>query len=108
MAKQVINGKRYNTETAECVSSWSNGHFTTDFKYRSKDLYRTPNGNWFMHHCGGAMTDMAQWHGNSCSYGERIEPLAEKEAFAFLQEQSDHSDAAAAIEKYFPASVTDA
>jgi len=31
--KKIINGKLYNTETATCLGSWSNGHDVGDFTY---------------------------------------------------------------------------
>jgi len=82
--KKVINGKVYDTKTAELVHEWSNGHFTNDFQYRSKDLYRTSKGNWFIHHEGGAMTDMAQSCGNNSVCGSSdIEPISERDALGF-------------------------
>lgn len=43
--KKVVDGKVYNTETAELVHEWSNGRYGNDFRYRGKDLYRTKKGN---------------------------------------------------------------
>lgn len=84
--KKIIEGKLYNTDTAECLHSWDNGYFGGDFKYRSKDLYRTPNGRLFLHHTGGAMTDMKQTAGsNTWSGGEDIEVIDEVTAVRFLE-----------------------
>lgn len=84
--KAVINGKRYDTETAEVVISWTNGYYPNDFKFREKSLYRTPKGNWFILHVGGAMTDMAQRAGsNSMTGGSSIEPITADNARQFLE-----------------------
>ncbi|MFC1761807.1 hypothetical protein ACFL6U_06975 [Planctomycetota bacterium] len=48
----TISGKYYDTETAQLIYTWNNGVYsTTDFGYRSKVLYRTSNGDWFLVQC---------------------------------------------------------
>ena len=106
---KVIDGKRYNTETAEQVYSYWNGMGRTDFRFRSKDLYLTKKGVWFIHHEGGAMSDMAVPVGsNGWGGSEDIEPVSAEDAFGFLQAHSDESKAAEAIDKYFADRVQDA
>lgn len=84
--RQVIDGKVYNTETAKLLHQWTNGHYTNDFKYRSKDLYQTKKGAFFLHHDGGALTDMQKSHGeNSWGGSESIEPIDRKTAMRFLE-----------------------
>ena len=103
--RQVINGKLYDTTTAEQIHRWDNGHFSTDFKFRAKTLYRTQKGNLFLHHEGGAMTDMSQPTGsNSYSGGESIEPIDEQTAVRFL-ESHDGTDV---MLEHFPDYVEDA
>lgn len=103
--RQVIQGKLYDTATAEQVHHWDNGHFSTDFKFREKTLYRTGKGNLFIHHIGGAMTDMAQPAGsNSYSGGESIEPINEQTAVRFLESHNGTD----AILKHFPDHVDEA
>ena len=84
--RQVIDGKIYDTETATLLHGWDNGNSHGDFKYRSKDLYRTPRGRYFLHHVGGAMTDMAVSVGNN-SYGgsETLEVIDRETAMRFLE-----------------------
>lgn len=53
--KKVINGKVYNTETAEEVASYSFSN-SNDFRYIREKLYRTKKGNWFLYGEGGPMT----------------------------------------------------
>lgn len=82
--RQVIEGKIFDTNTAIKLHSWDNGH--SDFKYRSKDLYRTLRGRYFLYHEGGAMTDMAKnCDNNSWTGSEAIEPIDEKTAIRFLE-----------------------
>ena len=84
--RKVINEKVYDTKTAELIHQYDNGRYTNDFRYRSKDLYRTKKGNWFIHHEGGPMTDMAVPVGsNSTSGSESIEPISEEHVIRFLE-----------------------
>lgn len=84
--KKVINGKLYDTETAELIFEWNNGRYCTDFRHREKDLYRTKKGNWFIRHAGGPMTDMAVPTGSNATSGsEKIEPVSEEDAYRFLE-----------------------
>lgn len=84
--KKVVDGKLYDTETAELVHEWDNGRYGNDFRYRSKDLYRTKKGNWFMYHVGGPMTDMSVSCGSNSTCGSKdIEPVSEKDAVGFLE-----------------------
>lgn len=105
---RVINGKRYNTDTAKTIYSWDNGQFIDDFRRRDKTLYLTNKGNWFIHHEGGAMTDMAKAHGTASTGSENIEPVSENDAYGFLEVHSGESVAREAIEKHFPDMVEDA
>lgn len=103
--KKIIDGKRYDTTTATLVHDWDNGQWDSDFHFRSKALYRTPRGNWFIMHTGGAMTDMARSVGSN-SYGgsSDIEPVSATDAFRFLV---SHGGVEAA-ERYFPDQIEDA
>lgn len=103
--KKVVDGKVYNTETAELVHEWSNGRYGNDFRYRGKDLYRTKKGNWFLLHEGGPMTDMAKSCGDNSFCGSRdIEPISEKDVIGFLESH----DGAEVILKYFSDQVEEA
>ncbi|WP_400244970.1 hypothetical protein AB3U99_01210 [Niallia sp. JL1B1071] len=101
---KIIDGKRYNTDTAEEICDWTNGKFGK-FEYREKTMFRTKKGNWFIYHYGGPMTDMAISAGmNSWSSSEDIEPVTEKQALDFLEKYNGYK----AIEKYFPNQLQDA
>ena len=103
--KKVIDGKVYNTETAERIFSWDNGRYGNDFRNRSKDLYRTKKGNYFIYHSGGPMTDMAISVGsNSTSGSSDIEAITTQEAIAFLQGKN----AVEILERLFPETLEEA
>jgi hypothetical protein len=108
MMIRVIDGKRYNTDKATCIFSYFNGKFRSDFSYRSKHLYRTANGAWFIHHVGGPMTDMATPVQGGRGWGEEIEPVSEDDAYGFLEAHSGDEEALKAIEEYFAERVQDA
>lgn len=102
--KKIIDGLRYDTETAEELHYWFNGRSSSDFRYRAKTLYRTKNGRFFIHHEGGPMTDLALPVGNGYTGSEDIEPVSEEDAFLFL---ISHGGVAVA-EKLFPERIQDA
>ena len=46
--KQIINGKKFDTETAEKVDYNSNTNNRTDFRYASETLYKKKNDTFFI------------------------------------------------------------
>lgn len=83
--KKIIDGKLYNTDTATELFAWDNGHNYGDFTFRSKTLYKSPKGTYFLHHVGGPMTDMKKSAGsNSWSGSEDIEVISVNDAKGFL------------------------
>lgn len=95
--KRIIEGKVYNTETAEQVAYWDNGYYGNDFKRCEEGLYRTERGAWFLAGEGGPMSKYARPSGNMTSGGEGLEPISEKEAQDWL-ESHDFTDE---LEQYF-------
>lgn len=88
--KKVIDGKLYNTETATMIAEYWNGLTNSDFNHISEELYRTKNGNFFLAGNGGAMTKYCQKSGNNSFCGsEKIIPITEDEAKAWLEKNSD-------------------
>lgn len=103
--KSIINGKRYDTETATLVHDWDNGRSSSDFGHRSKTLYRTKRGAWFLLHEGGASTDMARSCGNNSYTGSSsIEPISEEDARGFLESHGGTK----AMEEHFADKIEDA
>ena len=60
--KKVINGKMYNTETAEKVGEWDNEKYGS-YDYYGEELYRKKTGEFFIK-----------------AWGVGIEPITEEEA----------------------------
>ena len=83
--KRVIEGKRYDTSTAQEIGAWWNGYPTSDFEYCEEKLYLTSKGNFFLAGEGGAYSRYAQSHGNATGGGEAITPLSREEAFKWAQ-----------------------
>ena len=103
--KAIIEGKRYNTETATEVADFSNNYPSNDFHYYEESLYQTKAGNWFLQGEGGGLSKYAVPVGNNGSGGgSRIIPLSPAEAKAWL-EQAQHLLVA---EQYFGAEIQDA
>jgi hypothetical protein len=86
---KIINGKKYDTETAEeCFSYW-NGYHCTDLGYAVETLYRKKTGEFFLFGKGGAKSKYAISYGNGCSgHGSRITPFAEHQARQWLESHS--------------------
>lgn len=79
--KKIINGKKYDTETAKLLVSEGNGLGHRDFSYCEETLYQKRTGEFFLYGEGGPMTKYAQRVDmNSWSGGERIIPITDDEA----------------------------
>ncbi|HKK45640.1 MAG TPA: hypothetical protein VJ964_08970 [Balneolaceae bacterium] len=102
--KAIIEGKRYNTETSQQIASDWNGLSRSDFNYMDETLYRTENGNWFLHGAGGANTKYSEAAGNMRSGGESIIPMDEDGAYSWLERTNNTK----ALEEYFPDRIEDA
>lgn len=88
--KKIISGKRYDTETAKEVGSWSNGYYGTDFKYEGEVLYRKRGGEYFLYGEGNAASRYAEAVGsNSWAGGWRIMPLSYNEAAKWAETHLD-------------------
>lgn len=104
--KKIIEGKRYNTDTAEKIANFWNGCFQSDFNHESERLYRTKLGNWFIHGEGGALSaySVSYQGGRSLGGGEDIRVLSAAEARKWLELHNE----ADAIEKWFALEIKDA
>ena len=84
---KVINGKGYNTETAQELAVYEANCGPKDFKYVCETLYRKKTGEYFLHGNGGAMTKYRESTGsNSWSGGEAITPMSIAEAKKWAEE----------------------
>lgn len=86
--KKIIGGKRYDTETAELVGSWSSGDSVSDFYYYSEDLYLKKTGEFFLYGDGNCLSPYRKSAGlNSWTGGEKIIPLTLDEAKKWVEEK---------------------
>jgi hypothetical protein len=83
--RKIIDGKIYNTETAEMVVTWDSGDSRSDFRYEDNYLYRTKRGNWFLSGEGGPMSRWARRCGSGYSGGSGIQALTVDEAREFVE-----------------------
>ena len=84
--KRIINGKKYDTDTAKILGSAGYSH-PGDFSFWAERLYRKRTGEFFLHGIGGPMSRYArrigpdEWIG-----GEEIRPLSLEEAQKWAEE----------------------
>lgn len=76
--KAIIEGKKYNTETAEALGEGGSrpGISRGDFQWYEETLYRTKKGSFFLAGRGGAMTHYSRAIGGGSSGGSGIQPLS--------------------------------
>jgi hypothetical protein len=86
---KVIDGKVYNTKSAEFQGEDDNGMESGKFDYVKETLYKKRTGEYFLHGEGGANSRYGEWHGNTGSYGEKIMPLSLSEAKQWAEEHLD-------------------
>ena len=96
--KKVIDGKLYNTETADRLHDWNNRCPCSDFQYCEEALYRTKKGAFFLAGSGGPMSKYAQAiEQNSWGGGEGLEPLSTEEALNWAETHDMDPDEIAEI-----------
>lgn len=88
--KKIINGKVYDTDTAQAVGTWENGGGWRDLNHCEEQLFIKRTGEFFLHGAGGPMTQYAVSTGNnSWSGGEKIIPLTAAKARQWAEEHLD-------------------
>lgn len=101
---KIIDGKRYNTETATEIAHFWNGLSTQDFRNVSETLYVTKKGGFFLAGEGGPMSKYSQPCGDMTGGGSDVIPLTKDEAYQWCEKYAD-SDV---IEQYFSDMIDDA
>ena len=87
--KKIINGKRYNTDTAKILGSAGYSH-PGDFNHWYEELYQKKTGEFFLHGVGGAMSRYARRIGlDEWTGGEEIRPLSLEEAREWAEKNLD-------------------
>lgn len=88
--KKIINGKKYNTETAKEIARSESNYFPSDFYWYRETLYQKKTGEYFLHGGGNAMSKYSLSVGGNGRVGdERIIPLSEEEAIEFAEKNLD-------------------
>lgn len=82
--KKIINGKKYDTDSATIVCCYDNGYFSNDFNYCREELYRKKTGEFFIYGEGGANSIYSKSYGKYYSGGSEIKPITEAEAKEFV------------------------
>lgn len=88
--KKIINGKRYDTDTAEFIGKWENIYNSADLQYECEELYRKKTGEFFMYGEGGPASSYAVQTGTTSWSGScKITPITENEAKKWVEENLD-------------------
>ena len=87
--KRIINGKKYDTNTATKVADYWNGYGASDFNYVSEELYLKNTGEYFLACKGGPLTQYVQYSGGNRTNGEEIVPMTPEEAKKWAAEKLD-------------------
>ena len=96
--KKIINGKKYDTETAVLIAEMDNGRSESDFNWVHEKMFLKKTGEFFLFGEGGAMTAYRRsCDGNSYCGGEKLVPITTDEAKKFGEENMS----AEAYEKTF-------
>ncbi len=83
--RKIIDGLAYDTDKAESIHHWWNGHGQGDFHHLSETLYKTSSGRWFLKYDGGALTEYAEVCAGGKTGSEGIRALQPEEALEWLE-----------------------
>ena len=86
--QRVINRKLYDTEQAEQIARYAPLTDRGDFNYLIETLYKTSDGEYFLHAEGGAATKWAEKISNQRTPGEVIQLLTDEEAVDWCEERA--------------------
>ena len=81
----VIDGLRYNTDTATHICNCDNGLSRSNNSWYRADLYRTQRGHFFVAGRGGPYTIFGHLVGNSYTGGSGIRTLEPDNARAWME-----------------------
>lgn len=84
--KKIISKRKYNTETATEIGSWSSDAAVSDFSWYRETLYRKRNGEYFLHGEGHAASPYRRRSGGMWAPGEGITPIGVEEAREWAEE----------------------
>lgn len=88
--KKVINGSRYNTDTAKKLANWESDQDYNGLYHEEEALCRTKAGNLFLWCSGGAASRYGKKvESNRWTSGEMIQPVSEEDARKWAEEKLD-------------------
>ena len=88
--KRIINGKKYDTNTAKEMACDSYNGSCSDFQWWEETLYQKRTGEFFLYGQGGAMSKYSESCGqNSWGGGSDIIPLTLDEAKEWAEDHVD-------------------
>lgn len=88
--KKIINGRRYDTDSARELAAFTCEGSRSDFRWWQETLYRKNTGEYFLHGKGGPASKYAEAVGlNQWEGGERIMPLSLEEAQKWAEDHLD-------------------
>jgi hypothetical protein len=83
--KKIINGKKYDTESAEEIGINQSGDGRNDFRYFCEVLYKKKTGEFFLHGEGGGLSPYAESCGSGRTWGEAIIPLSVDDTMEWVE-----------------------
>ena len=90
--KKIINGRKYYTETAECIGEMSSTYNLCKGYYYWEELYRKRTGEFFLHEVGNELSPYAQSVGMVSTGWEKIFPIPEEKAKEWVKEYKSVSE----------------
>lgn len=101
----IRNGLIYDTDKAKHLAADSFS-YPGDFSYWLEELYKTPNGRYFLYGEGGPKSKYAKYLGNGNTGGSSdIVPLSGEQALEWME---SHDISPEIIEREFPGALEEA
>lgn len=83
--KKIIDGKKYDTDSAKLIESYQYGNYG-DFHWYSEELYQKKTKEFFLHCEGGPCSKYGEpISNNQIGWGAFIEPISETRAKEWLE-----------------------
>lgn len=103
--KKIINGKLYNTDTAQAIHTIFGAESQSDLCYYEETLYKKRTGEYFLYGEGGPNSKYGRRiDSNSWGYGYGFSPISYGRAKQWAE---DHMDADAFMKEFGPVSEDD-
>lgn len=90
--KRIIDGKLYNTDTAEFIGEASNTWRVSDYSYYHEELYRTKKGSFFLYGKGNGASKYRSYEGDGFGPGEKIVPCSVEDAKHWVENHMSPED----------------